>query len=53
MAKPKKNVIPRFRHNGRMIDPSYKNGKIEYWVVDGRPGRYYSKEIAMEIAKNG
>lgn len=39
------------RHNGKFIDASFrKDGTVEYYVVQGHCGRYYSLDIAKEIA---
>jgi hypothetical protein len=39
------------RHNGVMIDASFaKDGSIDYYVVEGGVGRFYSIEVAKEIA---
>lgn len=41
------------RHAGLMIDASFrKDGSIEYYVVEGGIGRFYSLEIAKEIAEH-
>lgn len=46
------------RHHGVMIDASYKGGTrrnpstdIEYYVVEGGPGRFYTLDAAKEIAE--
>jgi hypothetical protein len=39
------------RHNGIMIDASFaKDGTVEYYVVEGGIGRFYSLAVAKEIA---
>lgn len=47
------------RHHGVMIDASYKGGtrrnpstEIEYYVVEGFTGRFYTLEAAKEIAEH-
>lgn len=38
-------------HNGIFIDASYScDGTIEYYVVQGAIGRYYTLDVAKEIA---
>lgn len=50
MAKPLH--APHTRHAGLMIDASFKcDGSVEYWVVEGGPGRFYSLAVAKEIAE--
>ena len=43
------------RHNGVMIDASFLKGSkgavVEYYVVEGSAGRFYSLEVAKEIAE--
>lgn len=40
------------RHAGVMIDASFrKDGAIEYYVVEGGIGRFYSLAAAKEIAE--
>jgi hypothetical protein len=40
------------RHKGIMIDASWnKNGAIDYYVVSGSMGRFYSLSVAKEIAE--
>jgi len=50
--RPKAHI----RHKGVMIDASFlkeSNGMIvEYYVVQGCSGRYYSLEAAKEIAEH-
>ena len=49
MTKPNARHI---RHAGLMIDASFrKDGTIEYYVVEGNIGRFYSLEVAKEIAE--
>lgn len=39
------------RHHGVMIDTSFnRDGTVEYYVVAGGAGRYYSLAAAREIA---
>lgn len=41
------------RHHGLMIDASFrKDGSVEYYVVEGGLGRFYSLEVAKEIAEH-
>jgi len=41
------------RHHGIMIDASFrKDGTVEYYVVDRGMGRFYSLEVAKEIAEH-
>jgi len=41
------------RHAGLMIDASFrKDGTVEYYVVEKGHGKFYSLEIAMEIAEH-
>lgn len=41
------------RHAGLMIDASFaKDGTIEYYVVEGSIGRFYSLAVAKEIAES-
>lgn len=41
------------RHAGLMIDASFnKAGGVDYYVVQGCAGRYYSLDIAKEIAEH-
>lgn len=39
------------RHAGVMIDTSFKDGKPEYYVVQGSSGRFYTLDAAKEIAE--
>ena len=46
------------RHHGVMIDASFKGGtrtrksvEIEYYVVQGSQGRFYTLDAAKEIAE--
>jgi len=40
------------RHKGILIDASFrKDGSVEYYVVNGNIGRFYSLAIAKEIAE--
>lgn len=40
------------RHAGLIIDASFrKDGSVEYYVVEGGLGRFYSLDIAKEIAE--
>ena len=40
-----------YRHKGSMIDASFnKDGSIAYYVVEGGHGRFYSLDVAKEIA---
>jgi hypothetical protein len=40
------------RHAGLMIDASFnKDGSVDYYVVQGGPGRFYSLAVAKEIAE--
>lgn len=52
------NNEAHIRHHGLMIDASYKGGtrtkrsnEIEYYVVEGGMGRFYTLEAAKEIAE--
>ena len=42
------------RHNGVIIDASFKRGSkgaiVEYYVVEGSLGRFYTLDVAKEIA---
>ena len=41
------------RHHGLMIDASFrKDGTVEYYVVQHGLGRFYSLEVAKEIAEH-
>lgn len=44
------------RHAGRMIDASFVKGsngaEVEYYVVEGSMGRFYSLDVAKEIAES-
>jgi hypothetical protein len=45
------NTDRHIRHNGKFIDASFrKDGTIEYYVVQGSHGRFYTLEAAKEIA---
>ena len=40
------------RHAGKWIDASFRNdGSVEYYVVLGSTGRFYSLAAAKEIAE--
>ena len=39
------------QHEGIWIDASWKAGKIEFYVVFGSSGRFYSLDAAKEIAE--
>jgi phosphomannomutase len=46
-----KNSAAHIRHNGIMIDASFnKEGSIAYYVVECSNGRFYSLDVAKEIA---
>lgn len=44
------------RHKGIMIDASFLKGSkgavVEYYVVQGSHGRFYSLDVAKEIAEH-
>lgn len=41
------------RHAGLLIDASFnKAGGVDYYVVQGGPGRFYSLAVAKEIAEH-
>lgn len=41
------------RHHGLIIDASFnKAGSVDYYVVEGGIGRFYSLEVAKEIAEH-
>lgn len=41
------------RHHGQMIDASFrKDGTVEYYVVQGGMGRFYTLDVAKEIAEH-
>lgn len=45
------STAPHIRHKGLFIDASFnKDGSIAYYVVEGGKGRFYSLEVAKEIA---
>ncbi len=45
------NTAAHIRHKGIMIDASFnKDGSIAYYVVEGGFGRFYSLNVAKEIA---
>lgn len=47
------NTDRHIRHAGLMIDASFrKDGTIEYYVVERGIGRFYSLEVAKEIAEH-
>jgi len=47
------NTAAHIRHKGIMIDASFnKDGSIAYYVVEGGHGRFYSLDVAKEIAAN-
>lgn len=50
--RPKAHI----RHKGVFIDASFLKGSngmiVEYYVVEGCSGRYYSLEAAKEIAEH-
>lgn len=50
------NPAAHIRHAGRMIDASFVKGsngaEVEYYVVEGGIGRFYSLAIAKEIAES-
>ncbi len=44
--------VAHHRHAGRMIDTSFaKDGTVDYYVVQGSRGRFYSLAVAKEIAE--
>lgn len=46
------NTDRHIRHAGRFIDASFgKSGQIEYYVVQGSTGRFYTLDVAKEIAE--
>lgn len=46
------NTDRHIRHCGIMIDASFaKDGSIEYYVVEGGIGKFYSLAVAKEIAE--
>lgn len=49
--RPKAHI----RHAGLLIDASFVKGsngtEVEYYVVQGCSGRYYSLDVAKEIAE--
>ena len=46
------NTAAHIRHAGLFIDASFrKDGSVEYYVVEGGIGRFYSLEVAKEIAE--
>jgi len=48
-TKPARHI----RHHGLMIDASFrKDGTVEYYVVEKGHGRFYSLEVAKEIAEH-
>lgn len=48
----KEDGIRHIRHAGLMIDASFaKDGSIEYYVVERGHGRFYSLDVAKEIAE--
>lgn len=49
MAAPK--PAAHVRHAGLMIDASWKDGAVEFYVVEGGPGRFHTLTIAKEIAE--
>lgn len=52
MANTKSNAA-HIRHAGLMIDASFnKDGSIAFYVVEKGFGRFYSLEVAKEIAEN-
>lgn len=52
-----KSELPaaHIRHKGVMIDASFLKGSkgaiVEYYVVQGSHGRFYSLDVAKEIAE--
>ena len=49
--KTMKRPAAHYRHKGSMIDASFnKDGSIAYYVVEGGHGRFYSLDVAKEIA---
>lgn len=51
MTKPNRPAA-HIRHAGKMIDASFrKDGSVEYYVVEGGIGRFYSLAVAKEIAE--
>lgn len=52
---PINRPIAHIRHRGLMIDASFLKGSkgavVEYYVVEGSSGRFYSLEVAKEIAE--
>lgn len=45
--------LRHIRHHGVMIDASFnKSGEIDYYVVEGGSGRFYTLEVAKEVAES-
>ena len=52
MSKSKQPAA-HIRHHGLMIDASFrKDGTVEYYVVEKGQGRFYSLDVAKEIAEH-
>ncbi len=46
-------LAAHIRHAGLMIDASFnKAGGVDYYVVEGGAGRFYSLAVAKEIAEH-
>ena len=46
-----KRAAAHYRHKGLLIDASFnKDGTIAFYVVEGGHGRFYSLDVAKEIA---
>jgi coenzyme F420-reducing hydrogenase gamma subunit len=52
MTKTINRAEAHIRYAGFFIDASFrKDGSVEYYVVEGGIGRFYSLEVAKEIAE--
>lgn len=52
MTRIPKRFPAHTRHAGLMIDTSYnRDGSVDYYVVEGGIGRFYSLSVAKEIAE--
>lgn len=47
------NTERHIRHHGLMIDASFrKDGSVEYYVVEKGLGKFYSLDVAKEVAEH-